>query len=145
MTIASVADFRNRATERSIEGLDDSFIQNFLDEAEAEILSLLSPRGYATPLTFVGGVAPEDLKGHQVRMALYRLMTARGFNQSSDAEIALRDNYLDAVKYLDRIAAGELNLDVTMVNTARRASRLAGVYNVNVSSPTRGWGDGSTT
>lgn len=145
MTIATVADFRNRATERSLEGLDNAFIQGFLDEAESEIVSLLSPRGYETPLTFVGGTPPEDLKGHQIRMALYRLMTARGFNQNSDAEIALRDGYLDAIKYLDRIAAGEVNLNVAMVATARRQSRLAGVFNVNSGSPTRGWGDGTST
>lgn len=145
MTIASVADFRNRATERSLEGIDNAFIQNFLDEAEAEIVSMLSPRGYATPLTFVGGVAPEDLKGHQVRIALYRLMTARGFNQQSDAEVALRDGYLDALKYLERIAAGEVNLSVTSVETARRSSRLALMFGSATSNPNRGWGDGSST
>ena len=145
MTIATVADFRNRATERSIQGLDDAFIQAFLDEAEAEVVSMLSPRGYATPLTFVGGIAPEDLKGHQVRMALYRVMAARGFNQQSDAEVALRDGYLDALKYFERIAAGEVNLNVLMVAAARRPSRLAAVFGTSTGNPNRGWGDGSST
>jgi phage gp36-like protein len=145
VTIASVAEFRARAPERALQGVSDAFIQAFLDEVESEIATMVSPRGYANPLTFVGGIAPPDLKGHQIRMALWRLMVARGFSQQNDTEDPLRQGYEDAIAYLNRVLAGEININAVLVATARRGTGLAGFFGVATSNPNRGWGGRNTT
>lgn len=120
---ASVADFKNRTTERAYSGMSDAFILAHLTDASELADAYLSQRGYEVPLTTVGN----DLKGAICKIALYTAMTAYGYNPNSQAEEAVRMQYEDAMAFLRDVAKGVANLNTAITVAARTANGVAEV------------------
>jgi len=55
----------------------------------------------------------QDVRRCNAILATYDLMVVRGYNPASGADIALRDRYLDQIRWLERIARQEVQPNIT--------------------------------
>ena len=107
MSYASVADFKARVTERAYEGIPDSLITIHLEDASALLDSYLYGKGYPViPLPSYGN----DVRGNIISIALFTVLKSAGYNMQSDADDGVRTGYEDAMRWLDRVANGTINL-----------------------------------
>lgn len=88
---------------------------------------------FTLPLTQAG----EDVKLHTVAIAVYMLLSARGFNPEAGADVNVRDRYLDATRWLERVAAGTVTPDITDSSSAAVEGRPAAP--IVISAGQRGW------
>jgi phage gp36-like protein len=63
---------------------------------------------YTLPLLAVSG----DFKRYCLAIAVYDLLSARGYNPEAGADGNIRDRYLDAIKWLEGVRDGKINPDV---------------------------------
>lgn len=110
-------------TDRANLGVvDDTVLAGALAEADAEIEPYLAPR-HTLPLTNV----PKILVGFACDIARYRLCGA-GVTETEET----RKRYEDAVKFLVKVARGEIGLGLDATNVAPAAPS-----SVQVSAPPR--------
>lgn len=69
----------------------------------------------------------EDVKDAIVCLAIWRLLTRKGFNPQVPGHAAIAQNYSDAVKWLKDVASGEVEPDVVdSTSSLDEAGPLAG-------------------
>ncbi len=73
----------------------------------SEEINLYISKQYTLPLPFV----PLSLRDICVKLSLYQLMSRKGFNPDS-ADSSIKSNYDSAIKQLEQIAYGRLNIGV---------------------------------
>lgn len=86
---------------------------------------------FTLPLLSAGG----DLVEPTVSIACYWLMTNDGYNPAAGADTSIRDRYLDAIKWLEKVAMGTVTPDVVDSSTDPAASGRPRV----ITSSQRGW------
>jgi len=82
-------------------------VDQAIADAEGEINGYLAAR-YQTPLS----PAPAILVTLTVRVALWNLLSAKGYDPNSE-DRAVKENYDGAIKFLQGVAAGNNSLGVT--------------------------------
>jgi phage gp36-like protein len=87
--------------------IDDAYLTQALADASAEIDAYLEGR-YALPLADIPAMLPVWC----CRIAIYNLQQLRPLHDLADA----RDRYDDAIKQLEKVAKGEINLGLTTDN-----------------------------
>lgn len=82
----------------------------------------------------------DDLRRAVCNIAAYDLLSARGFNPDAGADVNVRARYDDAVRWLERIAAGQVTPDVTDSGSSgdEGSGAAAGVARV-FTNTSRGW------
>jgi len=91
----------------ALRGIDPDELQRAIGAASAKIDSYLRAR-YSLPLVRWG----TDISEICAKLAVYQLMTVRGFNPARPGEELIRDNYTDAIKALERIEAQRVHPDL---------------------------------
>jgi phage gp36-like protein len=115
--------------EAALTSVDPSHVAIGLDVASAFVDSYLRAR-YDVPFI----VVPFDVTRATCIIAAYDLMVARGYSPET-VDNELRNRYLDIIKWLERISAGELSPFDPNTATTSGAS-----YGVSVSTDDlRGW------
>jgi phage gp36-like protein len=64
---------------------------------------------FVLPLTAWG----DDLRAHVAAIAAWTVLKTRGFNPESNADATVRASYEDAIRWLERVAAGTVSPVVT--------------------------------
>lgn len=125
MSYATVADFKARVPERAYTGIPDPIILQHLADASAILDSYLYGKGYPViPLPSVGN----DVKGYMVSIALWTILRVKG--KSTEDEDA-RLGYEDAMRWLDRVADGTINLAPGGGTPPRNGMGLAQVFSAS--------------
>jgi phage gp36-like protein len=108
MTYATQDDlFRLGLPEGALRGVSPSAIEDALEAASRLADSYLRAR-YALPLT----AWDEALTRAVAAIAAYDLMAVRGYDPARGADEVLRLRYEDAIRWLERVAAGEVTPEV---------------------------------
>jgi phage gp36-like protein len=108
MTYATQDDlFRLGLPERAFRGVSPSTIENALEAASRLADSYLRAR-YVLPLT----AWDEALTRAVAAIAAYDLMAVRGYDPARGADEVLRLRYEDAIRWLERVAAGAVSPEV---------------------------------
>jgi phage gp36-like protein len=97
--VSGEENFR-KLTDDNFDGVEDS-IDAFIARLDGEVNGYLRKGGYAVPLADA-----TPIKAAELDIANYRLKT-RGTRQASEGDLQL---YLDALKFLQAIAAGDILL-----------------------------------
>lgn len=77
---------------------------------------------FTLPLTKAGA----DVMEATVAIAVYWLLSARGYNPEAGSDVSIRDRYLDAIRWLEKVAAGQVSPDVIDSSTTAVEGRPAG-------------------
>ncbi len=88
--------------------LSDDTLETALTWASGQADSYFRKR-FKLPLVSWG----EDVKSAIVSMAIWRLLTRKGFNPQVPGHAAIAQNYSDAIKWLKEVASGDVEPDVT--------------------------------
>jgi len=108
MTYATQNDlFRLGLPEGALRGVSPSTIEDALEAASRLADSYLRAR-YALPLT----AWDEALTRAVAAIAAYDLMAVRGYDPARGADEVLRLRYEDAIRWLERVAAGGASPEV---------------------------------
>ena len=108
MTYASQDDlFRLGLPEGALRGVSPSTIEEALEAASRLADSYLRAR-YTLPLTAWDGALSRAVAA----IAAYDLMAVRGYDPARGADEVLRLRYEDAIRWLERVAAGEVSPEV---------------------------------
>lgn len=59
----------------------------------------------------------DDIKRATAHCARYDLICQRGFNPTAGGDIAIRDSYLDAIKWLEQLAKGNVEPEAVVDST----------------------------
>lgn len=110
----------------------DEILGQALDGASGLIDGYLSQR-FMLPLIAWGS----DFKRACCAIAVYDVMTGQGYNPTGDAE-QIRKRYEDAIRWLERIAAGQVTPVVTDSSAPPTSPSLWGGVKVQSQRP-RGW------
>lgn len=85
----------------------------------------------------------DDLRRAVAHIAAYDLLSARGFNPNTGSDIAVRDRYLEALKWLTQVAKGEAEL-VDLVDTTPTVNERGPLVSTSDDGPLWGnYGSGS--
>lgn len=112
MAYATISDLDKYGIQTAaLEDLASPTKQAALDST-AEIMDSYFRARYPDLETAVPGWTSFDSWGEDVVrvnaiLATYDLMVVRGYNPAAGADIALRDRYLDAIRWLERVARQE--------------------------------------
>ncbi len=109
MGYASLSDlYTYGAPATAFGSLSDATKQAALDAASVKIDEHINAR-YALPLVSWPSTFPD----YAARIATYQLLSVRGFNPASGADVNVRDRYLDAMRELVMIQKQQLHPNVT--------------------------------
>lgn len=129
-TYATLAQLAKHAPPGSIQDLADDVLQEALDAASAEADTYFRDQ-YTLPLN-----APYDLTlvRHVCALAVWQLMSFKGFNPELASNIVFEKNLDNALKWMTKAARGE----VSLASTADASPERRGGARL-VSDTDRGW------
>ncbi len=131
MSYATLADLTTYGLVSSaLTTVDSATKQAALDAASARVDGYFRSR-YVLPLTSWG----EDVKEAVVAIAVWILMVRRGFMPSAGLDNTIRERYLDAVQWLNRVGRQEVQPNVSPTSAENEASAAPRV----LTHPQRGW------
>lgn len=105
-------------------------------EAASDLADSYLRSRFTLPLT----VWQDDLRRAVCSIAAYDLLSSRGYNPDAGADTNVRQRYEDAIRWLERVAAGQVTPDVTDSGSGGDEGNgsAAGAARVFSSEP-RGW------
>lgn len=121
-------------------GISAAALSDFVPNEQLDVIEKASRKvdsylrsHYTLPLTKAGA----DVMEATVALSVYWLLSARGYNPEAGADVNVRDRYLDAIRWLEKVASGTVSPDVIDSSTAAVEGRPAGPR--VISSSQRGW------
>lgn len=130
---ASTTDLgRLGVATQALSGLDAATREDALDACSALADGYLSNR-YSLPLSAWG----DDLRLHVAGMAAFRLLAGRGYNPQVANDEVVRMLWEDAIRWLERVAAGTVTPAGITDATPEEAEELPSF--AMVTNTSRGW------
>jgi phage gp36-like protein len=131
MSYATLADLTTYGLVSSaLSTVDSATKQAALDAASERVDGYFRSR-YVLPLTSWG----EDVKEATVSIAVWILMVRRGFMPTAGADNLIRERYLDAVQWLNRVGRQEIQPNVAPTSAENPAAAAPRV----LTHTQRGW------
>ncbi|WP_407540470.1 DUF1320 family protein [Deinococcus radiomollis] len=126
----TLADLQGSVPATTLANVDPIILQGKVDDANALAEGYLGVR-YSLPLTNTGA----DLRRQLVAIAVYDVMSFKGFNPESGRDMNFRVRYEDAIKWLKGVADGNVT-PVGIVDSTPVVSEAAPVI---LADSLRGW------
>lgn len=123
-TPAELASLGIRA--EALRGITDPEKQTAIDSASSEMDGYFASR-YVLPLTAWGA----DVRRHCACMAVYTLLSTRGFNPDRPGDQVIIDRNQNALDWLKRISNGSVAPQVTDSSSAPAAGKISGGVKVS--------------
>jgi phage gp36-like protein len=103
MPYVTLADLSQAMPPAALTNIDPAVLQSKLDDAEATANGYLGVR-YTLPLVQFG----HDLRRQVLAVAVYDVMSFKGFNPESGRDMNFRDRYNDALKWFQAVSLGNV-------------------------------------